>query len=323
MLREALPDARIEFAHGQMKERELEDVMYDFVSGDIDVLVSTTIIETGMDIPNVNTLIINDADKFGLSQLYQLRGRVGRSSRVAFAFLMYKKDKVLSEIAEKRLGAIREFTNLGSGYRIALRDLEIRGAGNLLGKSQHGHMEAVGYDLYCKMLGEAVGRLKGEEAADDFSTIINLDIDAFIPREYIFNEEQKLDMYKRIASIENEADLSDMRDELLDRFGKVPLSAENLLKVALMRKLAHAVYLTEVRGGKGEIVFSFKADAKVDPSKIPEVLNRHKKHLSFSAGGRVPVFTYVYTCETLEEKEEQNLIRLTETLLEDMQVLRL
>lgn len=322
-LREALPDARIEFAHGQMKERELEDVMYDFVAGDIDVLVSTTIIETGMDIPNVNTLIINDADKFGLSQLYQLRGRVGRSSRVAFAFLMYKKDKVLSEIAEKRLGAIREFTNLGSGYRIALRDLEIRGAGNLLGKSQHGHMEAVGYDLYCKMLGEAVGRLKGDEAVDDFSTIINLDIDAFIPREYIFNEEQKLDMYKRIASIENEADLSDMRDELLDRFGKVPLSAENLLRVALMRKLAHGIYLTEVRGGKGEIVFSFKSDAKVDPSKIPEILNKHKKHLSFSAGGRVPVFTYVYTCETLEEKEEQNLIRLTETLLEDMQVMKL
>ena len=186
-LRQLLPNAHIEFAHGQMKEKELEDVMYDFINGDIDVLVSTTIIETGMDIPNVNTLVIYDADKFGLSQLYQLRGRVGRSSRVAFAFLMYRKNKILTEIAEKRLGAVREFTDLGSGYRIALRDLEIRGAGNLLGKRQHGHMEAVGYDLYCKMLGEAVGRLKGDEVNEDFSTVVNLDIDAFIPKEYIFN----------------------------------------------------------------------------------------------------------------------------------------
>ena len=321
-LREMLPNARIEFAHGQMKEKELEDVMYDFVNGDIDVLVSTTIIETGMDIPNVNTLIIYDADNFGLSQLYQLRGRVGRSSRVAFAFLMYRKNKILSEIAEKRLGAVREFTDLGSGYRIALRDLEIRGAGNLLGKTQHGHMEAVGYDLYCKMLGEAVGRLKGEEVYDDFSTVINLDIDAYIPQEYIFNEEQKLDMYKRIASIETEQDLGDMKDELLDRFGKIPLSAENLLRVAYMRRLGHNIYMTEIKGGKGTITFSFKADALVDPGKIPEILAKHKRHLSFSANGKVPMFTYLYTPETLVEKEEQNLMALTETLLADMQIMK-
>ncbi|MBO7530212.1 MAG: transcription-repair coupling factor, partial [Lachnospiraceae bacterium] len=322
MLRQALPNARIEYAHGQMKEKELEDVMYDFVNGDIDILVSTTIIETGMDIPNVNTLIIYDADRFGLSQLYQLRGRVGRSSRVAFAFLMYRKNKVLSEVAEKRLGAVREFTDLGSGYRIALRDLEIRGAGNLLGRTQHGHMEAVGYDLYCKMLGEAVGRLKGDDMPEEFTTVVNLDIDAFIPREYIFNEEQKLDMYKRIASIENENDMGDMRDELLDRFGKLPLSAENLLKVAYMRRLGHNVYLTEIKGGKGEVTFSFKADAKVNPSVIPNILAKHKKHLSFSANGRVPAFTYRYTPESLVEKEEQNLISLTLGLLEDMQIMR-
>ena len=321
-LREMLPNARIEFAHGQMKEKELEDVMYDFVNGDIDVLVSTTIIETGMDIPNVNTLIIYDADNFGLSQLYQLRGRVGRSSRVAFAFLMYRKNKILTEIAEKRLGAVREFTDLGSGYRIALRDLEIRGAGNLLGKTQHGHMEAVGYDLYCKMLGEAVGRLKGEEVYDDFSTVINLDIDAYIPQEYIFNEEQKLDMYKRIASIETESDLGDMKDELLDRFGKIPLSAENLLRVAYMRRLGHNIYMTEIKGGKGTITFSFKADALVDPNKIPEILAKHKRRLSFSANGKVPMFTYLYTPETLVEKEEQNLMALTETLLADMQIMK-
>ncbi len=321
MLREALPGARIEYAHGQMKEKELEDVMYDFVNGDIDVLVSTTIIETGMDIPNVNTLIVYDADRFGLSQLYQLRGRVGRSSRIAFAFLMYRKNKILSEVAEKRLGAVREFTDLGSGYRIALRDLEIRGAGNILGKSQHGHLEAVGYDLYCKMLGEAVGRLKGEESPEEFTTVVNLDIDAYIPREYIFNEEQKLDMYKRIASIENENDLGEMKDELLDRFGKIPQCAENLLKVALMRRLGHRIYLTEIRGGRGEITFSFKADAKVDPLKIPEILRKHKKNLSVSANGKVPAFKYTYECETLVEKEEQNLIALTLGLLADMQVM--
>ena len=320
-LRQLLPNAHIEFAHGQMKEKELEDVMYDFINGDIDVLVSTTIIETGMDIPNVNTLVIYDADKFGLSQLYQLRGRVGRSSRVAFAFLMYRKNKILTEIAEKRLGAVREFTDLGSGYRIALRDLEIRGAGNLLGKRQHGHMEAVGYDLYCKMLGEAVGRLKGDEVNEDFSTVVNLDIDAFIPKEYIFNEEQKLDMYKRIASIENENDMGEMRDELLDRFGKVPLSAENLLQAAMLRKLGHNIYLTEIKGGKGTITFSFKADAKVDPNAIPGILAKHKRHLSFSANGKVPAFTYTYECETLAEKEEQQLLSLTRMLLDDMQAM--
>ena len=172
------------------------------------------------------------------------------------------------------------------------------------------------------MLGEAVGRLKGEEIVTDFSTVINLDIDAFLPREYIINEEQKLDMYKRIASIENEDDMGEMRDELLDRFGKVPRSAENLLRVAYMRRLGHNVYLTEIKGGKGNIVFSFKADAKVDPSKIPEVVAKHKKHLSFSATGKVPVFRYTYECETLAEKEEQNLMELTERLLLDMQVMR-
>ena len=236
---------------------------------------------------------------------------------------MYRKNKILSEIAEKRLGAVREFTDLGSGYRIALRDLEIRGAGNLLGKTQHGHMEAVGYDLYCKMLGEAVGRLKGEEVYDDFSTVINLDIDAYIPQEYIFNEEQKLDMYKRIASVETESDLGDMKDELLDRFGKIPLSAENLLRVAYMRRLGHNLYMTEIKGGKGTITFSFKADALVDPNKIPEVLAKHKKRLSFSANGRVPTFTYLYTPETLVEKEEQNLMALTEMLLADMQIMKI
>ena len=190
-------------------EHQLEDIMYDFINGDIDVLVSTTIIETGLDIANANTMIIQDADRFGLSQLYQLRGRVGRSNRMAYAFLLYQRDKMLKEVAEKRLAAIREFTDLGSGFKIAMRDLEIRGAGNLLGESQSGHMAAVGYDLYCKMLNEAVSQLKGEKEEADYATTIDLDIDAFIPESYIKNEYQKLDIYKRIATIETEEEMDE------------------------------------------------------------------------------------------------------------------
>src|SRR5699024_1947824 len=215
-----VPEASVAFAHGQMHERELEKVMYGFVSGDIDVLVSTTIIETGLDISNVNTMIIHDADQMGLSQLYQLRGRVGRSNRTAYAFLMYKRDKMLKEVAEKRLHAIREFTDLGSGFKITMRDLEIRGAGNLLGAEQHGHMEAVGYDLYCKMLEEAVQEEKGEKRQESFETTIDMSLDAFIPDRYIPNEVQKLDIYKRIAGIESREEYEDMLEELMDRFGE-------------------------------------------------------------------------------------------------------
>ena len=220
-----VPEANVAFAHGQMKEHELERIMYDFINGEIDVLVSTTIIETGLDISNVNTMIIHDADNMGLSQLYQLRGRVGRSNRTAYAFLMYKRNKMLKEVAEKRLHAIREFTDLGSGFKIAMRDLEIRGAGNLLGAEQHGHMEAVGYDLYCKMLNEAVKEQKGEwQEKEEFETTIDLDVNAFIPERYIKNEMQKLDIYKRIAGIESEEERDDMLEELMDRFGEPPRS---------------------------------------------------------------------------------------------------
>ena len=242
-----------------MKEHELEKIMYDFINGEIDVLVSTTIIETGLDISNVNTIIIHDSDNMGLSQLYQLRGRVGRSNRTAYAFLMYKRDKMLKEEAEKRLAAIKEFTELGSGFKIAMRDLEIRGAGNLLGKVQHGHMEAVGYDLYCKMLNEAVKNLKGIPTIEDFATTVDLDVDAFISPEYIVNETQKLDIYKRIASIENEKERDDMKDELLDRFGNIPKSVDNLLRIALIRVRAHAMYITEIKGKNERILFTLGA----------------------------------------------------------------
>ena len=206
--------------------------MYGFINGEVDVLVSTTIIETGLDIGNVNTMIIHDADNLGLSQLYQLRGRIGRSNRTAYAFLMYRRNKMLKEVAEKRLSAIREFSDLGSGFKIAMKDLEIRGAGNLLGEQQHGHMEAVGYDLYCKMLNEAVKSAKGETVEESFDTSIDIELDAYIPNGYIANEYQKLDIYKRIAAIENEEEKDEMLDELIDRFGEPPRSVQNLLTVA-------------------------------------------------------------------------------------------
>jgi len=317
-----VPNANVAYAHGQMQERELENIMYDFINGDIDVLVSTTIIETGMDISNVNTLIIQDSDRLGLSQLYQLRGRVGRSNRTAYAFLMYKRDKVLTEIAEKRLAAIKEFTDLGSGFKIAMRDLEIRGAGNLLGKTQSGHMEAVGYELYCKMLNEEVSKLKGISIQEEFSTVVNIDASAFIPAEYIANEEQKLDMYKRIAGIETEAERDRMRDELLDRYGKVPVQAENLLRIAIIRAAAHNLDMTEVRSRDGQIIFTFKPDARIDGAKIPDFLKKQGKNVTFTPYGK-PCFTCKYERESLVENDEALVMNLTEKMLREMKYLKL
>lgn len=247
-IQELVPQANVAFAHGQMEKRELEKIMVDFINGDIDVLISTTIIETGMDISNVNTMIIEDADKFGLSQLYQLRGRVGRSNRTAYAFLLYRRDRMLTEVAEKRLSAIREFSDFGSGFKIAMKDLEIRGAGNVLGKSQHGHMAAVGYDLYCKMLNEAVNDLKGIKNEYSFETNVDLSVDAYIPSTYIKSEYQKLDIYKRIAAIESEEELSDMKDELVDRYGSLSTPAVNLLNIALIKSMAHKIGIMEMKG---------------------------------------------------------------------------
>ena len=277
-----VPEANVAFAHGQMKERELEKIMYEFINGEIDVLVSTTIIETGLDISNVNTMIIHDADNMGLSQLYQLRGRVGRSNRTAYAFMMYRRNKMLKEVAEKRLHAIREFTELGSGFKIAMRDLEIRGAGNLLGAQQHGHMEAVGYDLYCKMLHEAVKEEKGERTPEEeYETSIDIDIDAFIPERYIKNEGQKLDIYKRIAAIENEEEYDDMLEELVDRFGEPPKSVQNLLAVANLKALAHSAWVTEVAQRGNEIKFTMFERAQADPKKIELLVKQYRGRLAF------------------------------------------
>jgi transcription-repair coupling factor (superfamily II helicase) len=314
---EFVPEANVAFAHGQMKEHELERIMYDFIDGSIDVLVSTTIIETGLDISNVNTMIIHDADNMGLSQLYQLRGRVGRSSRTAYAFLMYRRDKMLKEIAEKRLEAIREFTDLGSGFKIAMRDLEIRGAGNLLGARQHGHMQAVGYDMYCKMLNEAVKNLKGIHTEEDFNTSVDLDVDAFIPPSYIVNEFQKLDIYKRIAGIENKGESEDMKEELLDRFGEIPKSVDNLLRIALIRVKAHKLYMPEVKGKNEEIRFSLNRDAKIRVENIPALLEQYPK-LSFQPKG-TPLFSFRYKKCGMVERDAEMLLAFTEELLEAME----
>lgn len=288
-----VPDAVVTFAHGQMREHELERIMADFINGEIDVLVSTTIIETGLDIPNANTMIIQDADRMGLSQLYQLRGRVGRSNRVSYAFLMYKRDKLLKEEAEKRLQAIREFTELGSGIKIAMRDLEIRGAGNVLGAEQHGHMEAVGYDLYCKMLNEAVLALKGQEQAGaSYETSVECDIDAYIPSSYIKNEYQKLDIYKRISAIETEDEYMDMQDELMDRFGDIPRSVDNLLKIAELRSLAHRAFVTEVFVNRQEVRLTMYQKAELQVAAIPELIGKYKGDLKL-VPGEAPVFHFI------------------------------
>ena len=316
-----VPEATVAYAHGQMKEHELEKIMYGFINGEIDVLVSTTIIETGLDISNVNTMIIHDSDNMGLSQLYQLRGRVGRSNRTSYAFLMYKRDKMLKEVAEKRLQAIKEFTDLGSGFKIAMRDLEIRGAGNLLGERQHGHMEAVGYDLYCKMLNEAVKTLKGtKKLAEDFNTYVDMDVDAFIPPSYIVNEAQKLDIYKRIASLENEAECEDMKAELLDRFGNVPKSVDNLIRISLIRVQAHERYVTEIKGKIGCITFYMEPYAPVHVEKLPQLLDKYKNTLQFSAKG-TPNFVLKYKKYGLVEKEADLMISLTQRILKEMAIL--
>lgn len=314
-----VPDANVAFAHGQMKERELEDIMYDFINGDIDVFVSTTIIETGLDIPNANTMIIQDADRFGLSQLYQLRGRVGRSNRMAYAFLLYQRDKLLKEVAEKRLSAIREFTDLGSGIKIAMRDLEIRGAGNLLGEAQSGHMEAVGYDLYCKMLNEAVRQLKGGPEAETFTTLIDLNVDAYIPEYYIKNEYQKLDIYKRIAAIESEEELEDMTEELIDRFGDIPKKVQQLLVIASLKSLAHSVYVTAIEQKGEEIRFTMYEKAKIDPSGIPKFLDSYKNDLIFRAE-EPPYFLY---CRKGRNKKSntENVLDTVRRILEDLKKL--
>ena len=314
-----VPTANIAFAHGQMNERELERIMYDFINGDIDVLVSTTIIETGLDISNVNTMIIHDADNMGLSQLYQLRGRVGRSNRTAYAFLMYRRNKMLKEVAEKRLAAIKEYTELGSGFKIAMRDLEIRGAGNLLGAEQSGHMEAVGYDLYCKMLHEAVREAKGETVEEHFDTTLDVKVDAYIPSDYIANEFAKLDMYKRIAEIASEEEAEEMLEELIDRFGEPPKCVQNLLLIARLKSEAHRVYIKDITHTGEELKIVMFEHAKIEPARIPLLVQNLSPAMRFVMDTKNPYFSYILNANSREKNKP--VLQVLQNLIEKMRIL--
>ncbi|MDV3429477.1 MAG: transcription-repair coupling factor [Bacillota bacterium] len=279
-LQNMIPEARFGYAHGQMSEKELEKVIIDFINNEFDVLVTTTIIETGMDIHNVNTMIIYDADKMGLSQLYQLRGRVGRTNKIAYAYFTYKKDKVLTEIAEKRLKAIKEFTELGSGFKIAMRDLEIRGAGNMMGSAQHGHMAAIGYDLYVKLLEEAVKKLKGEIKEEPVETTLDLKVDAYIPADYIEDETLKIEIYKKIAAIGSNQDKMDIIDELIDRFSDMPPAVENLIQIAYLKSTANSLGIEEVKQRDGEIGLFFPNGYNVNQNLILSIINNKAGRIS-------------------------------------------
>ncbi len=287
-----VPDARVAVAHGQMDERQLEDIMFSFIKGEFDVLVCTTIIESGLDMPNVNTIIVEDADRMGLAQLYQLRGRVGRSNRLAYAYITYKKDKIVSEVADKRLQAIKEFTELGSGFKIAMRDMEIRGAGNLLGPEQHGHMESVGYDMYCRLLDEAVRELKGEPLRrEEAETAIDINVNAYIDDSYIGVESKKIEMYKKIAAIQDENDAIDIEDEMTDRYGDMPDPVRNLIKIALIKALARSMGFSSVSEKNDTIIFSMPDAKKISFQTIAKAADKYKRQLLFNAGA-MPYLVY-------------------------------
>jgi transcription-repair coupling factor (superfamily II helicase) len=283
-IQQLVPQARIGVAHGQMKERELEGVMLRFVQNELDVLVATTIIENGLDIPRVNTLIVDQAQFYGLSQLYQLRGRVGRSDRRAYAYLLVPSDETLSEVARKRLAAIREFSDLGTGFRVAALDLEIRGAGNLLGGEQHGHIEAVGFDLYCRLLERTVEELRGEKPEEEISTSIHLNLDIRIPETYIADPGQRLRMYKRISSAADEEELEALRMEMVDRYGQYPDPVENLFRYARLRQSALALQIQSIEKNRDQIFLRFADHSNVNAEKLLEIV-MHGKGASFSPQG--------------------------------------
>ena len=283
-----VPGARIGIAHGKMTEEQISSVWQQLLDNEIDILVCTTLIETGVDVRNCNTLIIENADRMGLSQLYQIRGRVGRSSRKAYAYFTFTRDKVLTEVAAKRLSAIREFTSFGSGFRIAMRDLQIRGAGRLLGHSQHGHMESVGYDLYVKMLSQAISAARGETPAPDKSDcLIDITVDAFLPEDYIPDAAGRIEAYKRIAAIETTDDADDVIDELIDRYGSPPKSVQGLVDVSLIRVTAARVGIAEiVQRGDQLILYS----DIVGPKQLAPLMDQYPHRVLYNALGR-PYFS--------------------------------
>ncbi len=311
-----VPEARVTFAHGKMSERELEKVMIEFINGGIDVLVATTIIETGLDISNVNAIIIDDAHRLGLSQLYQLRGRVGRSDREAFAYLMYKKDVILKEEASKRLEAIKQFTQFGAGYKIAMKDLEIRGAGNILGQSQSGHLAAIGYEMYVQMLEDRVKELRDGDfkpREDNFECNVDLNIDGYIPNSYIISDVEKIDIYKKIALINSFDDMIDLEDELVDRFGDIPKATNNLLRISTLKADAKKLKITEIKSRNGNIEVHLLNNAPINSDKMISFVSKYSRRLKFHAG-EISCFVLKkdkYTDDLLEsEKFVKNLFEI-------------
>jgi transcription-repair coupling factor (superfamily II helicase) len=323
MIRQLVPEARVAVAHGRMTELALERVMYDFMEGNFDVLVCTTIIESGLDIANANTVIIDQADRLGLAQLYQIRGRVGRSNRVAYAYLTYSKEKTLTEIAEKRLSAIREFTELGAGYKIAMRDLEIRGAGNLLGAQQHGQIAAVGFDLYCKMLEEEV-RLKRQQNAlekglpvppfeqEPEAVTIDLQIKAFIPASYVEDEGTKIGFYQRINNAGNKEDIEDLRDELVDRFGDIPEPLENLLHIGAIKTMAKGARIESVTQQGRQIKIKMVENHGLTGPELMDFVRRYRRQVSFNAAQGLEIVVQ------LAQLDQHNIIQFLEKITEEL-----
>lgn len=311
-LAELIPECKIGIIHGQMTERQLETEMVRFMNKDYDLLVCTTIIETGIDIPNVNTMIIHDSDKMGLSQLYQLRGRVGRSNRIAYAYFMYTKDKVLTEVAEKRLKALKDFTELGSGFKIAMRDLEIRGAGNMMGSAQHGHMAAIGYDLYCRMLEDTIKIIKGEIEKEPIETTVDLKVDAYIPGTYIEDEIQKIEVYKKIAAIESIDDYMDIKAELEDRYSEIPDPVYNLMDIAYIKSRAKILSIEEIKETPKEIKFIF-ADGNNNINNIYKYLLEHYKDKVFLMFGEKPYFGV-----RISEVKKEDILVLFKEILDNL-----
>lgn len=296
-----VPEANVVYAHGRMTGTKIEEIMRDFVEGKTNVLVCTTILESGIDIPNANTIIVENADRMGLAQLYQIRGRVGRSNRQAYSYITYKKDKLLSEVADKRLKAIKEFTEFGSGFKIAMRDLEIRGAGSLLGEIQSGHLEQVGYDTYCHLLEEVVKEMKGIEMAPEVELQIDLNVTSYIPDEYIQDANQKMEMYQNIALCEKEEDIQNVTDEMIDRFGNPPKEVENLMAISRIKYLAKKLKISKIASKQEAVLFTFEPNQfDLDLEKL---VQKYGNRIRFSAGVK-PMVTL-----KIGSKEEKQILK--------------
>lgn len=301
-----VPEAKVGFAHGKMSGRELEEIMESFINHEINVLVCTTILESGIDIPNANTIIVENADRLGLAQLYQIRGRVGRSDKQAYAYVTYKRDKLLSEVADKRLKAIKEFTEFGSGFKIAMRDLEIRGAGSMLGEMQHGHMEQVGYDTYCKLLDEVIKEMQGIEVVEEQDVQIDLAVSSYIPDNFIENSSQKIEIYQNIALCRTEEELQNVIDEVIDRYGRLPKELENLINIARIKQLARKANILKIAQRENGIVFYFVKE-KIKPEMVNTLITKYPMLVKFSNA----VEPYV----TLRIKENENIIEKAKEFL--------